>query len=100
MIEIDGTLVGGTDILPIATSGVTVAGLAIHHGTGYAIALSSNISNIHIWGNYLGTDATGTTTGIGNNGGIVCNLGSFGNFSTNITIGTNGDGTNAESNGL
>lgn len=92
VVGIDGTNAGG-DLFVIATSNVTIDGLAIYSTPGYAVSISTNLSNIFIWGNFLGTDVTGTATGIGNQGGVLCNFGGA-NVNTNIVVGTNGDGTN------
>jgi parallel beta-helix repeat protein len=94
VVEINGAgMPGGADMLVIATSNVTISGLAIYSCPDYAITIGTNLSNVHIWGNYLGTDVTGTTPGIGNQGGVIVNFGNFfPNVATNITVGTNGDG--------
>jgi hypothetical protein len=96
LVEINGAgMPGGGDMLVIATSNVTVAGLAIYSCPDYAITIGSNLANIHIWGNYLGTNATGTAAGLGNQGGVISNFGNFfPNVTTNVVVGTNGDGTN------
>jgi hypothetical protein len=95
MIEINGASVaGGSDVLAIGTSNVTIAGLAIYSCPAYGITLGSNLSNIHIWGNYIGTNATGTATLLGNQGGIISNFGAgIGNPNTNVIVGTDGNGT-------
>jgi hypothetical protein len=96
VVEINGIgLGGGADMLVIASSNVSVSGLAIYSCPDYAIIVGTNVSNIFIWGNYLGTNATGTATGLGNQGGVIVNFGNnFPNVTSNVTIGTNGDGTN------
>lgn len=83
-------------------SGSSISGLAIYNsGTNFnGIRVRINASNIHIWGNYIGILANGTlpAAGLEIKGNPV-------EFNTdvattqpytlsNITIGTNGDGTN------
>jgi hypothetical protein len=94
LIQINGAGLPGTNPFVLATGDVTIAGLAIYNCPHYAINLSSNLNNVHIWGNYIGTDATGNTPGLGNQGGILSNFGSsHPNINFNIIVGTNGDGT-------
>jgi hypothetical protein len=95
MIEINGAAIpGGSDMLVIGTSNVTIAGLAIYSCPTYGITIGSNLSNIHIWGNNIGTNATGTATLLGNQGGIISNFGAgIGTPNINVIVGTDGDGT-------
>lgn len=81
-------------------SGSSISGLSIYN-TGSSvetIQLEPGISNVHIWGNYIGLLANGTSpsaTKVNKDDGILlanyeASTGSF----SNISIGTNGDGTN------
>lgn len=101
LININGAGIGSGDIFTILSSDVTIAGLAIYNSPGYAIRISPSggakpvlvYNNIFIWGNYIGTDNTGMTTGIGNKlGGIASNVNYF-DINANIIIGTDGNGT-------
>lgn len=80
-IEIAG--VPGGAVLNILAPGTTVRGLAIHGGTNIVAA-----SNVVIAGNFLGTDATGTTAlGLAGTGYCV-QVVSFGStIVSNVTIG-------------
>ena len=80
-IEIAG--VPGGAVLTILAPGTTVRGLAIHGGTNIVAA-----SNVVIAGNFLGTDATGTTAlGLAGTGYCV-QVVSFGStIVSNVTIG-------------
>lgn len=91
-INIDGVgLPGGTDIFTVSTTNVTIAGLAIYRATGRGIFIS-NAAAAHIWGNYIGTDSTGLTTGLGNSlSGIEGNV-NFGPTNTGTIIGIDGNG--------
>jgi hypothetical protein len=94
VVEINGAgMPGGSPAIVIASSNVTISGLAIYSAPDYAVTISTNLSDIHIWGNYFGTNATGNTPGLGNGGGVNNNIGGPG-FNTNIIVGTNGDGAN------
>ena len=96
-VNIDGTGVGFGDIFLIDADNVTISGLAIYKAPNYAINITPNgIDNVHIWGNYIGTDSSGLTTGLGNvQGGVISNYNFTNhNFNNNIVVGTNGDGTN------
>ena len=94
MINIDGSGLSGTqDIFTINSDDVTIAGLALYSAPGYAIRALTGSDNIYIWGNYIGTDNTGTATTLGNAGGIVSNFAQATN-NLNYTIGTDGNGTN------
>ncbi|HEY2785006.1 MAG TPA: choice-of-anchor Q domain-containing protein [Fimbriiglobus sp.] len=97
LIEIDGTNAGGTYGafgLNIQASNTTVRGLAINRfplvvGNGFGIGVFTAVSNIWIYGNYIGTDATGTAAAGNGQGGIW-----IGPDPTDVLIGTNADGTN------
>lgn len=96
LIELNCVAMVGPSALVVATSNVSIAGLAIYSSPGYAINIGQSLSNIHIWGNFIGTNATGTAAGLGNQGGIYCNFGApfpgAGNATTNVTVGTDGNG--------
>lgn len=105
MIAIDGgSQAGSRDGLfrfTSAANGSSLSGLAIYN-TGSStevVLIEPGSSNIHIWGNYIGLLPNGTSPAAsadfnGDDGVFLgdysTNTGSF----TNITIGTNGDGTN------
>lgn len=86
----------GSNAFTIDVDGVTIAGLAIYSAPGYGIKINPNgVDNVHIWGNYIGTNNTGLATGLGNiAGGIDVNNGSTFTPSNNIVVGINDDGTN------
>ncbi|MBO9563553.1 MAG: right-handed parallel beta-helix repeat-containing protein [Niastella sp.] len=91
MININAAAIGaGNSAFTVNASNVTIAGLAIYSAPEFGIKLVSNTtpnSNLHVWGNYIGTDNTGLTGGLGNNAGnIEVNFGA-GNVSTGIYIG-------------
>lgn len=96
-VNINGTGVGFGDIFVVDADNVSISGLAIYKAPNYAINITINgIDNVHIWGNYIGTDSSGLTTGLGNvQGGVISNY-NFANTNSNnnIVVGTNGDGTN------
>lgn len=73
-VNIDGTgLPGNTNIFDINSTDVTIAGLAIYKATRCGIQIN-NGADAYIWGNYIGADSTGTTSGQGNAlDGIACN---------------------------
>lgn len=73
-INIDGTgLPGNTNIFDINSTDVTIAGLAIYKSTRCGVQIN-NGAVAYVWGNYIGTDSTGTTSGLGNAlDGIACN---------------------------
>lgn len=117
LIEVNAASVTG--LLFTFTSDSTLKGLAIYgYSTGSAPVYASNSSNTTIECNYIGTNTTGNTAGIGNSGeGVVANNVAglvmrnnlvSGNGSNGITIytpdqslvegnlvGTNADGTGA-----
>jgi hypothetical protein len=95
LININAAGTGG-NAFTIDADEVTIAGLAIYSAPGYGIRVNPNgVDNVHIWGNYIGTNSTGLATGLGNiAGGIDVNNGSSFTPSTIIVVGTNGDGTN------
>ena len=90
LIEIDGRNAGGGDGLTITGSDVTVRGLDISgfsQGAGIHITGTGATGN-WIYGNYLGTDPTGTQA-VPNDEGVEIDAGATQNL-----IGTNGDGVN------
>ena len=91
LIELNGSQIGEnggqTDGLPITGSGVTVRGLDIHSFLGAGVHLTgTGARGDWIYGNFLGTDPTGTQTEA-NTYGVEIDGGASGNL-----IGTNGDG--------
>ncbi len=102
-VQIDGALTA-TKGLDLNSSNVTICGLAIYNiGNsrvfptpipGTAINVHAGINNIFIWGNFIGTNATGTAAGFYNaNAGIQVGVSGSATASTGIIVGTNGDGT-------
>ena len=87
---------GGNNAFTVNADNVTIAGLAIYSAPEFGIkVLSGGIDNVHIWGNYIGTDSTGLNTGLGNGAGnIEVNFGSASIYSNDIVVGVNGDNTN------
>jgi hypothetical protein len=86
-----------TNGLNINASNIEVSGLAIYSFKTNGIAIQPGISTVSIWGNFLGTDATGlnsTFRTATSSAGIL--IGSFGSATNNsgIIVGTNGDGVN------
>src|SRR5439155_23487474 len=60
LIELDGGSAGASaDGLLITGGNTTVQGLAINHFGGYGVHLTT-AGNDRVYGNFLGTDATGT----------------------------------------
>src|SRR4029077_13391046 len=81
----------------IQASNTTVRGFAINrfpvetNGNGFGIGVvngPSRPNNVWIYGNYIGTDPTGTSARPNGQGGIWVGSG------TNVLIGTNADGFN------
>jgi hypothetical protein len=108
-VELDGELIGGSpDGLSIAAGNSTIDGLAInrfqdglHNGSNSDIVMTSGGNN-HVWGNFVGTDVSGTlapgglpdfaAVGAPNN---VTHVGVFAvDGSGQNVIGTDGDGVN------
>ncbi|WP_276482152.1 T9SS type A sorting domain-containing protein [Paraflavitalea pollutisoli] len=79
----------------VQANDVTISGLAIYGAPGYGIQAPAAfaVSNLFVWGNYIGTDNNGTTPFSNVNGNIDVNVGG-GAVSSNIVIGVNGDNTN------
>lgn len=89
-ININAAAIGlGNSAFTIAADGVTIAGLAIYNAPEFGIKLlSGGNDNLHVWGNYIGTDSTGTAGSLGNQAGnIEVNFGSASIVSTGIIIG-------------
>ncbi len=97
-VNIDGVgLPITTDIFFISSHRVQIAGLAIYRAPNFSsgIRIDLAINNVFIWGNYIGTDSTGLSTGLGNTyDGIACNTFNGTTASSGITIGVKGDGSN------
>lgn len=94
-ININAAGSGGNG-LTVEADDVTIAGLAIYSAPAYGIKVSpTGVDNLHVWGNYIGTDSTGLTTGLGNvSGGVDVNLTSSFTASNNIIVGIKDDGIN------
>ncbi len=90
LIELNGSQAGGGDGLTITGAGVTVRGLDIDSfSQGAGIHLTgTGATGDWIYGNFLGTDPTGTKAEA-NEYGVEIDAGA-----TNNLIGTNGDGVN------
>ncbi len=74
-IELNGTSAGGTARGLVITAGnCTIRGLVINRFRSSAIECSTNGSNV-ITGNFIGTNATGTSA-LGNGVGVIFNSGS------------------------
>src|SRR5208283_4515205 len=90
LIKLSGSQAGGGDGLTITGSNVAVRGLDIG---GYSQGAGIHITRVGatgdwIYGNFLGTDPTGTQA-TPNNAGVEIDAGATQNL-----IGTNGDGVN------
>lgn len=98
VVRVDGNSLGGnTDIFTIAAADVSISGLAITRATRYGIYVQQGANNAFIWGNYFGTDVTGTVGGLGNSGAaIAVNTGNGpgGATTTGVVIGVLDDNTN------
>jgi hypothetical protein len=90
LIEINGSQAGSGDGLLITAPNVTVRGLDIGgFASGAAIHITgASAAGNWIYGNFLGTDPTGTQA-VPNNTGVKIDAGASNNL-----IGTNGDGVN------
>lgn len=93
-IILSGAAAGsGVSGLTINDNNVTIAGLAINSFSRDGITVLNGASNLFIWGNFIGTDATGFV--YLSNGVHGINLGDFGpGGSDAVIIGTNSDGIN------
>jgi len=90
LIELSGSQAGGGDGLTIAGSDVTIRGLDINgfeQGAGIHVT-GTGATGDWVYGNFLGTDPTGTQA-LANNVGVEIDAGATGNL-----VGTNGDGVN------
>ena len=90
LIELNGSQAGGGDGLTITGAGVTVRGLDVDsfsQGAGIHLA-GAGTTGDWIYGNFLGTDPTGTQAEP-NQYGVEIDAGAANNL-----IGTNGDGVN------
>lgn len=77
--------------LDIQVDGVIVSGIAIYNAGLNGISFAAGLGAGKVWGCYIGTDATGIATGLGNtlNGVLV---GDNLTASSSIIIGSEGDG--------
>ncbi len=96
LIQLSGQSAGSSDGLTLTSSGTTVRGLAINGFTSGAGILITGPSAFDdsIYGNFLGTDVTGTTYGAPNDSGVKISGGAHDNI-----IGAQGDaGSDSERN--
>jgi CSLREA domain-containing protein len=71
LVELSGTLAGDVSALSIAADDTTVRGLVINSFSGgFGAIVAGQVVNLHIEGNLIGTNATGTTA-IPNQAGIA-----------------------------
>lgn len=76
--------------LNVQADGVTISGMAIFRAGGNGISLGAGFSTLKVWGCYIGTNATGTATGLGNAQNGV-QIGDVSNVSSSVVIGSEGD---------
>ncbi|QQV02428.1 MULTISPECIES: DUF11 domain-containing protein [Chryseobacterium] len=81
------------------SDGSSISGLAMYNTKGICIFTPADISGLHIWGNYFGLLANGTTGATSADTRLEASaifVGSTAGARTisNLVIGTNGDGTN------
>ncbi len=89
-VNINAAAIGaGNSAFTISADNVTIAGLAIYGAPEFGIKLLSGANNgLRVWGNFIGTDSTGITAGLGNQAGnIEVNFGSASIVSTGHIIG-------------
>ena len=91
LIEISGSKAGANvSGLTITGANSTVRGIAINQFSGAGVAISgAGATNNVLSGNYIGTNALGTTAASNGGDGVLVSGGA-----TATRIGTNGDGTN------
>ena len=86
-VELDGNVVN-FDAFSLYSDDIQISGFAIHSFRKAVYNNNSNADDNFIWGNYLGTEADGTTTFSNSSSAI-----DFRNISNSV-IGTNGDNVN------
>jgi hypothetical protein len=97
-VEINGSNLAKNG-LNINHSNTEIDGLSIYNCDSSGIDIQSGVNNISIWGNFIGTDPTGLTTGLGNKtNGIYVNVFASATSNSHIIIGTKGDGTANDAN--
>ena len=97
LVQVDGNGIGGSNnIFTIAAENVTISGLAITRATHHAIFIQQGANNAFIWGNFIGTDATGLIDNGNTGAGVAVDLNGAlsGPGTTGIVVGTNGDNSN------
>ncbi|MDI3318423.1 T9SS type A sorting domain-containing protein [Pinibacter soli] len=77
--------------LDIISSNVEIAGLNVRNFGESGIVIGGGVQNISVWGSFIGTNETGTAAASNGRNGVRSDPFATAN-STNITIGTNGDG--------
>jgi len=86
-VEISGTnLPGSTTVLWLNSDNNTVKGLILHGATSNVIGVTNNRNNTKIQGNFIGVNSSGTAAISSTFNGV------WGEGSTNLIVGTDGDG--------
>ena len=92
LIILDGTnlptYLSGLDIV---SSNVSISGLNIRNFGESGVVIGGGVQNVSIWGSFIGTNETGTAAAPNGRNGVRSDPFTAAN-STNITVGTNGDG--------
>ncbi|QEC44218.1 T9SS type A sorting domain-containing protein [Pseudobacter ginsenosidimutans] len=97
LVQVDGNAMGGSNnIFTIASQNVSISGLAISRATRSGIFVQQGANNAFIWGNFIGTDATGLVANGNTGAGVAVDLNGAlsGPGTTGVVVGTNGDNTN------
>ncbi|WP_127129766.1 T9SS type A sorting domain-containing protein [Pseudoflavitalea rhizosphaerae] len=97
LVQVDGNAMGGSNnIFTIASPNVSISGLAISRATRTGIFIQQGANNAFIWGNFIGTDATGLAANGNTGAGVAVDLNGAlsGPGTTGIVVGTNGDNNN------
>ena len=94
LIELNGASAGaGANGLTLNADNIVIAGLSIYGFGQSGINVLNGVDGLFIWGNFIGSNATGLVDlGNGNHGINLGDLGPGG--SDAVVVGTNSDGTN------
>jgi len=87
VVALDGGT-GSFDGLRLDANNLTVSGLALHSFDRAVEMIRPGASTFHVWGNFVGLETDGVTTGTNNNTGV------YAQNQTRVIIGTDGDGVN------